>query len=690
MDVAKVNYVVAATDQATAVFNSVKGAAQGLEGQVDTLKKALAGLASAFGVIAIKNYFDQIIKATAALDDMSERTGAAVENLSKFAQVAKIGGHDMGTVEQALIKLARGLAGADEETKGAGRALAFLGVAARDANGNFKDSGDMLIEIAKKLDQYKDGVGKTAIAQELFGKTGAAVLPFLKDLAEMSDIAAKATANQAAQAEMYEKAMKRLSAVTDGYIKTVLMEAIGPMTALATAFLEAKTQSDSVGKAIKDLKQNGEIATWAEDAGRAFAMLVDHLRFVVLGLKAVAATTASAFAGTGTRISAWWEGFKGNTYLRDQKNQRADALSRDASIASVDALAALDASMGEESFFEKYNRKLAAFRGLSSGSAGARLNYTSRDPKADSAAGANPYDQGVKRLQEEIIKVDDLTRSEEVLKEIQNGLYGKDLTESQKHFLIQLAAQVDLIREDARVKKEAREAQTKADAESNEKMKREAEALNARVAHYQDISDPVQKYRDQLEEIQKLVEQGRLTDEQGLRATMRINEEIKKLQDGGKKTDDLWKGLGLTFESAFEKAAVGGERLSKVLQGVAQDMAKIVFRQGVTQPLANWVLEQLGEINPFGGGKADGGPVMPGVSYLVGERGPETFVPAQSGTIVPNHAMGGDTIAVSVNINAVDAIGVSRVLSSPEAQRTIANVMARAYTRAGRPTPFVA
>ena len=47
--------------------------------------------------------------------------------------------------------------------------------------------------------------------------------------------------------------------------------------------------------------------------------------------------------------------------------------------------------------------------------------------------------------------------------------------------------------------------------------------------------------------------------------------------------------------------------------------------------------------------RANGGPVAPGGSYLVGERGPELFTPSSSGNITPNHAMGGNTITVNVN-----------------------------------------
>jgi hypothetical protein len=53
----------------------------------------------------------------------------------------------------------------------------------------------------------------------------------------------------------------------------------------------------------------------------------------------------------------------------------------------------------------------------------------------------------------------------------------------------------------------------------------------------------------------------------------------------------------------------------------------------------------------FGFGKAMGGPVTGGTSYIVGERGPELFSPGVSGMITPNHALGGSTNIV-VNVDA--------------------------------------
>ena len=53
--------------------------------------------------------------------------------------------------------------------------------------------------------------------------------------------------------------------------------------------------------------------------------------------------------------------------------------------------------------------------------------------------------------------------------------------------------------------------------------------------------------------------------------------------------------------------------------------------------------------------RATGGPVTAGSKYLVGEKGPELFVPGRSGTIVPNNQLGGGA-ATNVVVN-VDASG---------------------------------
>lgn len=52
----------------------------------------------------------------------------------------------------------------------------------------------------------------------------------------------------------------------------------------------------------------------------------------------------------------------------------------------------------------------------------------------------------------------------------------------------------------------------------------------------------------------------------------------------------------------------------------------------------------------FGGGHAEGGTVRAGVTYLVGENGPELYTASRSGYIVPNDELGGGGTTVNVNI----------------------------------------
>jgi hypothetical protein len=56
-------------------------------------------------------------------------------------------------------------------------------------------------------------------------------------------------------------------------------------------------------------------------------------------------------------------------------------------------------------------------------------------------------------------------------------------------------------------------------------------------------------------------------------------------------------------------------------------------------------------------GRANGGSVSSGRSYLVGERGPELFVPGAQGNIVPNNAMGGSSIVVNVDAGGSNVEG---------------------------------
>lgn len=79
-------------------------------------------------------------------------------------------------------------------------------------------------------------------------------------------------------------------------------------------------------------------------------------------------------------------------------------------------------------------------------------------------------------------------------------------------------------------------------------------------------------------------------------------------------------------------------------------------------------------------GRATGGPVSPGQAYLVGERGPEVFVPTASGRIETSAARGGATINVTVNAPA-DASPAFMAKSGRQVARAVRQALLRAEGR---------
>ena len=76
-------------------------------------------------------------------------------------------------------------------------------------------------------------------------------------------------------------------------------------------------------------------------------------------------------------------------------------------------------------------------------------------------------------------------------------------------------------------------------------------------------------------------------------------------------------------------------------------------------------------------GRATGGPVSPGQAYLVGERGPEVFVPTSSGRIETG-AVGGSRRDVRVAINLTAPRGTDVPVALRRSQRQVASQVRRA------------
>ena len=135
-----------------------------------------------------------------------------------------------------------------------------------------------------------------------------------------------------------------------------------------------------------------------------------------------------------------------------------------------------------------------------------------------------------------------------------------------------------------------------------------------------------------------------------------VGENTERILPEMSKLAQFAENAGNMIAFGFEDAIFSGQKLSEVLKQLGLDLVRLVFQNVVTAPLAK------GIGNLISGARADGGPVNSGRSYLVGERGPELFVPGSSGSIVPNDAMrsGGGGGGPSVNITYNIAAGVTK------------------------------
>lgn len=151
---------------------------------------------------------------------------------------------------------------------------------------------------------------------------------------------------------------------------------------------------------------------------------------------------------------------------------------------------------------------------------------------------------------------------------------------------------------------------------------------------------------------------------------------LKEKTDTSRTALQQYEDATLDVRDALQKTAVDGltsmeDSLLGVIQGtmsakdafrsmaqsILADLARIAIRQQITGKIAGFLP------NLFGGGatgKAIGGSVQRNQPYMVGERGPEMFVPNQAGSIVPNGQGSGNGVVVNQTINL--SAGVSQTV----------------------------
>ncbi|HEU4709606.1 MAG TPA: hypothetical protein VFS17_09850, partial [Methylophilaceae bacterium] len=217
------------------------------------------------------------------------------------------------------------------------------------------------------------------------------------------------------------------------------------------------------------------------------------------------------------------------------------------------------------------------------------------------------------------------------------------------------------------------------DNQRSEEWKKQAQAVK-------EMLDPMQKIYDEQSKLATLNMVGLISDEEFDAANKKLLESLHKTGDGYDALKSSIEGFGKDSAQAITDFAFGAETsFSDMINNMLKEMARLAVYKGVTQPIFDSVSSffspgsGVGDFfgSLFGGARASGGPVDPSKMFLVGEKGPELFVPGTGGTIIPNDFSGGGDTNITVH---VDARGNSNAASGPNAEQ-IGNIVAQQVRR---------
>jgi hypothetical protein len=282
---------------------------------------------------------------------------------------------------------------------------------------------------------------------------------------------------------------------------------------------------------------------------------------------------------------------------------------------------------------------------------------------------------------------------------------------------------------------------TRAIYEEQEAQKLANEDKEAAKGIIEDSLTPLDEYAKKLDKIAELQGKGFLTSTQALTAGQSaLDDMLSQVDSTAEATDeakDLARDLGLTFSSAFEEAISGGESFRNILDSIAQDLIKLGTRKLVTEPLLGAMDGILGNVmqgftgsgpsqmpngigdagamsaqallgtvtddggmmgrlsslggmvsDLFGGMFADGGRPPMNKMSLVGEEGPELFVPDSAGQIIPNdffqsRGSGGGSVSAPITVNIAKGTPEDARRAAGQIAATVAQRLSTAQRRNG-------
>ena len=261
-DTAGLTKGLAAATEKLSKFGKVAGAAIGV-----AVVGAAVGLA-ALTKAAIDNA-DKLSKA-------SQKMGMTVEALSRLQYAAKLSGVELSGLQTGMNALARNMAAGSE-------AFTQLGVAITNSDGTLRSSVSVIGDIADRFAGMEDGATKTALALEIFGRSGADLIPLLNGgsagLAAMAqeadNVGATISGTTGKAAEKFNDTLAKIEATMGGVVNKVMVAVLPALQDLADIIASPAFATAMQDFAVSVINAMKDVAPYVMNAINNMRMLRD-------------------------------------------------------------------------------------------------------------------------------------------------------------------------------------------------------------------------------------------------------------------------------------------------------------------------------------------------------------------------------------------------------------------------------
>jgi hypothetical protein len=247
----------------TAKFEaSISRVENSLKSLGETAEKAFQFAGASAGIIEIVSAFDGFVESAGKLEHASQEVGTTVEQLSRLQFAAVESGVSSEELTQKLDIFARTAEKAAAGSTQQAAAFDAIGVSVTDANGQMKSMNELLLEVADKFASYRDSAEKTALAQQLFGRSGAELIPLLnkgaegiRELNARSDELGNTISSKTARAaEEFNSKLGELHATATAFWNQMASDYLPGLTKIADLFTSMANATEKATAKIEAFK----------------------------------------------------------------------------------------------------------------------------------------------------------------------------------------------------------------------------------------------------------------------------------------------------------------------------------------------------------------------------------------------------------------------------------------------------